>query len=763
MTSSPSQTEKILYKLVKAKNEIEVERILQDSFFDSILWKPLGGTENNYATVTNQQSDPVNALCEKPINSIDAYLLKKCKLAGDDPESGKAPQSMNKALEKYLKIPGGEFMNLPQEQIKELAKNIRIIADGAKTQPNIIIADRGEGQKPEDFEDTLLSLQKGNKKKIKFVQGKYNMGGTGVLPFCGTKGYQLILARKSVELEGDSSEWGFTLVREKPDVSDAYKTTWYEYFTDSEEKICHISGKPLKILPKNEELLDGCFIKLYNYELPHPSVITNGLWADLNIKLFSPAIPISMFENRTDFDMAIDNDLRFRILYGNKNRIQRDAKKYVNRNFSVHSRLRNFGTNKIDVTVFKHASMIRTKQNKTKEFRKESEAILLTQNGQTHATLSQTMFKSQTKLTSLANYIMLHVDLTNIPPNKAKMFLASRDRARKSNDYKELVKRIFKDVSDDDQLKALNEEYKKLDDKNSVKDATMEEVISKILRKNKPFMELLDPGKLQIDDKPKIALKKEFISSYIPTFLKVRGAEETITHQMQIPYNGDPTYIHFKTDAPDDYTIRDLDRGELIVESPDILEQTYYGPYDGFIKVKLWGIGTKGGTIGDLKVTLTRPEMEPLQCTIRLHFDEPKKGSSTRGPRKEKDTGISMPTFKWITRDEWGIWSWDEFTVASADSENIRINKNCKYLEEFKRNRPSVDGSKITAQFGLNIYLTSLMLYFEMKDEESYESMFKKAISAVAKSCLPIAYDFNEESIEKITKMDMNNVISEAI
>ncbi|MCH7560671.1 MAG: hypothetical protein IIC67_04775, partial [Thaumarchaeota archaeon] len=50
MTSSPSQTEKILYKLVKAKNENEVEKILQDSFFDSILWKPLGGTENNYAT-----------------------------------------------------------------------------------------------------------------------------------------------------------------------------------------------------------------------------------------------------------------------------------------------------------------------------------------------------------------------------------------------------------------------------------------------------------------------------------------------------------------------------------------------------------------------------------------------------------------------------------------------------------------------------------------------------------------------------------------
>ena len=420
MTSSPfSVNERVLMNLIKAKNENEVEKILQDDFFANVIWKPLGGTDNNFATVQNQQSNPVDALCEKPINSIDHYLLKRCKLAWDNPESGKSPKTMKEALEKYLKIDDGDFVNLPQDQIKELAKNIRIIADGSKTQPNIIIADRGEGQKPDDFETTLLSLQKGNKKKIKFVQGKYNMGGTGVLPFCGTKGYQLILARKSVELEGNSSEWGFTLVREKPDVSDAYKTTWYEYFTDSEGKIFQIPGKALKLLPKNEEMLDGCFIKLYNYELPNPSVITNSLWADLNTKLYSPALPITIFENRTDFDMTMDNDLRFRLLYGNKNRVKRDAKRYVYKNFSIHSRLRNFGTNKIDVTVFKHASMIRTKQNKTKQYRRENEAVLLTQNGQTHATISQAVFKNQTRLSSLANYIMLHSQhtLDTMPSN----------------------------------------------------------------------------------------------------------------------------------------------------------------------------------------------------------------------------------------------------------------------------------------------------------------------------------------------------------
>lgn len=744
--------------LIKAKNENEVEKILHNDFFANVIWKPLGGTDNNFATVQNQQSNPVDALCEKPINSIDHYLLKRCKLAGDNPESGKSPKTMKEALEKYLKIDDGDFLNLPKDQIKELAKNIRIIADGSKTQPNIIIADRGEGQKPDDFETTLLSLQKGNKKKIKFVQGKYNMGGTGVLPFCGTKGYQLILARKSVELEGNSSEWGFTLVREKPDVSDAYKTTWYEYFTDSEGQIFRIPGKALKLLPKNEEMLDGCFIKLYNYELPNPSVITSSLWADLNTKLYSPALPIIIFENRTDFAMPMDYDLRFKLLYGNKNRVKRDAKQYVYKNFSIHSRLRNFGTNKIEVTVFKHASMIRTKQNKTIQYRRENEAVLLTQNGQTHATISQAIFKNQTRLSSLANYIMLHIDLTNIPITKAKMFLASRDRARKSNDYKDLVKRIFEDVSDDHQLQAINEEYSRLDDKNSIKDTSMEDIISKVIRKNQTFMDLLDPGQLQVENKPKTLVKKEFIPKYIPTFLKVRGTEQAITHEKQIPFNGKSAFIHFKTDAPDDYTIRESDRGELIVDYPEELDSTVPdGSFDGIIKIKLSGKGIKGETIGNLKVILTRPEMDPLECTIQLYFGEPGQGLP-KEPREKKDSGISMPKFNWVRRDDWGIWGWNELTVASADSENIRINRNCKYLEDFKRNRPSDDGNKITAQFGFHIYLTSLMLYFEMKDDEN-EQLFQKAISATGKSCLPIAYDFSEKSIEKMTKLELDGII----
>ena len=763
MTPSPSaEIEKALMSLIRAKDENVVEKILEDKFFADAIWKPVGGSDNNYATISNQQTDPINALCEKPINSIDHVLLKQCKLKDGDPEGPKAPKNMKDAVKKYFGITDGNFSELSQEERNELANNIMIIADGSKAEPNIIIADKGEGQKPDDFEDTLLSLQKGNKKKIKFVQGKYNMGGTGVLPFCGKKGYQLILARKSVELAGKNSEWGFTLVREKPDVSNDYKTTWYEYCTDSNSKIFRISGKPLKILPNKKEMEDGCFIKLYNYELPHPSVITASLWKDLCTKLYSPALPIFMFENRPLWQYQQDEASNWgsKILHGNKYRLGKDRGKNVYKNFSLNSRLKNFGTNKIDVIVIKHASMIRTKNNRTKDYRKDNEVVLLTQNGQTHGILSKALFKSKTNLTSLADYIMIHVDLTNIPTAKAKMFMASRDRVRKSDDYKELVERIFGDIAGDDQLKSINAEYKKLDDENSAKSSSMQAEIVKVLRKNPNMIKLLRMGKYQVEAENKTPVDKSFNSNYIPTFLKVRGVKEAVTHKKQIPCDGKSTSIYFQTDAPDDYTIREHDQGQLIVEwDENILNGIHYGPNNGMIKVKLDGKGINGDQIGDLKVTLTRLDMEPLECIISLYFGEPKKGPDHKPPTPEDDSGVSIPDFRWVARDNWGILNWNENSVAKADSDTISINRDCIHLEEFKRHRPSEDGSKITASFGFSIYMYSLVLYYDLKDDEDYEIKFQKAIESFAKCCLLLAYDIDKEIMEHITKQ--TNAIAE--
>ena len=58
-------------------------------------------------------------------------------------------------------------------------------SDRQRQRPSITIVDDGEGQTPSDMPKTILSLHRGNKNSIPFVQGKFNMGGSGVLEFCG--------------------------------------------------------------------------------------------------------------------------------------------------------------------------------------------------------------------------------------------------------------------------------------------------------------------------------------------------------------------------------------------------------------------------------------------------------------------------------------------------------------------------------------------------------------------------------------------------
>ena len=269
-----------------------------------------------------------------------------------------------------------------------MAINIRIIAEGDKKRPNIIIADTGEGQHPDDFENTFLSLhigkeKKSNKIKIPFVQGKYNMGGSGVLPNCGEYNYQLILSRKTPKIlaKGQKDLWGFTLVRLHIAVTAEYKNSWYEYFVDDNGDILTFSGEPLLILPEKETLDSGTYIKLFNYYLPDPSVVTLGLWRELNRTLHFPVLPIMLYEVR-----KFKGHSPSKILMGNKMRILKDDNKSVEDNcpaiIPIIAELGKFGKRTIEITVFKEG----TKHN---EFATSNDAIFFTINGQTHATIGR--------------------------------------------------------------------------------------------------------------------------------------------------------------------------------------------------------------------------------------------------------------------------------------------------------------------------------------------------------------------------------------
>ena len=185
------QPKNLFYLLYNATTEGEVEKLVKKNpvFQKKENWKPLGGHENNFGVIENQQSNPIAAIIEKITNSIDATLMKRCYELGIDPKSPTAPQSMEEAKEKFF----DDFKNwdLSGQRFAQ-AENIQIVADGPRMNTSLTIYDNGEGQHPDEFENTFLSLLRGNKNEIHFVQGKYNMGGSGAIVFCGKKGYQLI-------------------------------------------------------------------------------------------------------------------------------------------------------------------------------------------------------------------------------------------------------------------------------------------------------------------------------------------------------------------------------------------------------------------------------------------------------------------------------------------------------------------------------------------------------------------------------------------
>ncbi len=112
----------------------------------------------------------------------------------------KPPENIIKALEEFFKVSQGNLWNATAISRTKLAENISFVATGKKENPCYSIIDIGEGQTPKKMPDTFLSLSKSNKLRIPFVQGKFNMGGTGVFQFSGQNNLQLIVSKRDPKL-----------------------------------------------------------------------------------------------------------------------------------------------------------------------------------------------------------------------------------------------------------------------------------------------------------------------------------------------------------------------------------------------------------------------------------------------------------------------------------------------------------------------------------------------------------------------------------
>lgn len=306
------QDKALLLDLLGAETEAEAVAALEKRGLlkDGPRWRALGNMPNNQSVVHAQQSTPGAALVEKFTNGIDAILLRRCRAAGIDPREPQAPQGMAAAVQTFF----GDLSSKTTQQIRTLAdENLVLYATGTKSRPSLSFYDAGEGQLPWDFSNTFCSLIYGStegayKGAVPFVQGRFNMGGTGVLPFCGGRKLQLIVSRRPADVAKTPHEWGFTIFCFFPSKS---SPSW-KYLIGPDGSVLTAGSQPLGLAPKlgaksgevcaprERYVQHGTLIKMYDYQAPK-SNICGELFKKLDDYLLKPALPLRIIECRPEY------------------------------------------------------------------------------------------------------------------------------------------------------------------------------------------------------------------------------------------------------------------------------------------------------------------------------------------------------------------------------------------------------------------------------------------------------------------------------
>lgn len=525
---------KLLLELYNASDADALYQLIVSYGLDgSAYWKPYGGNFNNAGIFENQQSSPENALVEKLTNSIDAILMKECMIRGTNPKdktNPKVPQTINAATKMFFNVDNGKWENIVSTERNGIAQNIQIILTGDRKTPNVAIYDNGEGQNPSNFENTFLSIARGNKNDVPFVQGKYNMGSTGALVFCGDKHrYQLIISRRNSELNDSDGLIGFTLVRRHiltPEEESKYKLTWYEYLVIAGE-IPSINEKHLDLGLNKTSFNCGSIVKLYSYQLTHSSDATLDLWHDLNPLLFESALPILIYENR-----GFGGHSPTKVMLGNRTRLALDANEHIE--FQKTFQINLFNSN-IPIQVY-----LFNRDTKNTEFI-SGQSVVYTLNGQTQGAERKSFISMDLGFRNLREFLLVWVDCSQIGNTaRQELFMASRDRLKQGRFYTELRQSLIDLLSNDTHLKQKEQEYKGRVFRETGKDKDMVQSLFSKLKGNQDIRKMFSgnngafsfftkkvkkpvPSEEQKEENKKETKK---LKRY-PTLLKIKGFERS--------------------------------------------------------------------------------------------------------------------------------------------------------------------------------------------------------------------------------------------
>ncbi|MYD11897.1 MAG: hypothetical protein F4X02_17860 [Chloroflexi bacterium] len=754
-----SKHEELFWQLYRCKTEQEVDKLIRErpDIFAQSNWYPLGGNTNYFGVIENQQSNPVAALVEKLTNAIDAVMMRKCCEANIDPKSAEhAPISVEKAIHRFFPQHGNWDL---QEPRSEQARSIQVLADGSARNTSIVIYDDGEGQHPSDFETTFLSLLSGNKTRIRFVQGKYNMGGTGAIVFCGKRRYQLIASKR---YDGDG-DFGFTLVRECPDFEDGFdKGNEYQYLKQNGE-IPAFDIDEIDLGLHRRLFRTGTAINLYSYDVHGNRHFIRDMMPSLNEFFYSPALPYTVVENekrykRTKGDYAHVNFGLVR---------QLDNRDYVESTFSETLTDKRIGTLKVSVYVFRtrveNKSAQRSKEAIRDKYFRNGMQVVFSVAGQVHGHYTSEFVSRTLRYSLLKDYLFIHVDCTKMNARfRRELFMGSRDRLKQSAEAGELRKKLGESLKKG-QLKDI---YKRRRDMLSY-DSDDDENLLKQLGDELPFnndlqdlikqtFELDAEGKKKKPKPPKPEPPPEpFKGKRYPSFFNIDIKKRGDTPVVEIPY-GESKTLKFESDVEDqyfdrsdkpgglkfavmNYTPNDAEGGNrpgTVNDISDVFSVTHRSPHNGNIRVIFEPtqdllVGDEVEILADL-LSSAAPD-GALSCRFWVMISEPRSKKPVP-PKPPKEETLGLPRLKrvyrqveagnndaltWEKLGETGVIM-DQHVIMHPDVNNkdeldsILINMHSETLARYKRKKrnPSLEQSELAdRQYISRVYYHTLFLY----------------------------------------------------
>jgi hypothetical protein len=760
-------------QLLHAETEDEVVEILkkQGYWADRSVWKPYGDIPNNRSIVGNQQSSAVAALIEKIVNSIDAVLTVECYRHGIDPKSPSAPQSMREAVEKFFGVKEGKIQILLASERTRLAERIQLVACGTKEAPAYMIVDEGEGQCPDQFPATFLSLVRDNKTRIPFVQGKYNMGGTGVLQFSGKHSFQLIISKRQPDVPSSSDVlyrnlWGITLIRRMEPAPDQPQSM-YVYLAP-QDKIISFEAETLQLKPGaypdayKGELSAGTCIKMWNYKLQRglKTIATLDLRYELERYLQEPVLPIRVCERRPNY-RAHSYDTTASGLAT----VLVDKPENVEFSDTSPLKVPNVGDVRIRVVIIRE----NPEQDTSDRY---PAGIFFTVNGQLHGELGKGFISRKTKLDYVADTMIVMVDCTELPQRiREDLFMASRDRMRQCDEGDDLQEAIVEYIKDHPGIRELNARRRQERLSSALSEEETAKVIQSLVRSDPTLAQLFGKGELIKIPGRDIPSTEPYEGRKFPTFFRIHNEPKggLVKH---CPRNRQ-CRVEFDTDAANDYFDRLDDRGHIESHGmPQLLSHTLW---NGNATLK-FGLPPNASVGDQFRIEILVSDLsrlEPFKAQFIIQVDPEAPAAPPKpSPIPAGAMLAGFPNIIEVYHSEWARYGFGEYSALQLrsgenDELDILVNMDNIYLRNEIARRKALEPELIRYWFRWGLVLLALgMLNHQkrvahLKESEGIEiiednaetqyTVIGRVSEGLAVTLIPVISQLNRNQSQKVS------------